>query len=100
MSVNIPRREESSYAYQYSNDYADPQRIIEIYTDSVTLALSSKNQETATNRYWLAVETYHQLMSMPLSQNIKSTLQQKTEQMVEQFPEKVVINEINGLMEK
>jgi hypothetical protein len=67
MTMNsIPAWATSKYAGQYARA-VDSQRIVEISADSHKIALFSKNPETAGDRFALAVEVYHQIMSMPVS---------------------------------
>jgi hypothetical protein len=68
--------------------------------DSCRIALSSKNPETAGDRFDLAVETYHQLMSMRPSSDILMLVQQPMVNLVELFPVQVILNEAIGLREK
>ena len=99
MALQIPARDASKYAGHYARVF-DPQRIFEIFTDSYQIALSSKNPGTAGDRFHLAVETYHQLMSMGLSANDSNAVQEQMENLVSLFPVKVVMNEALGLKEK
>ena len=99
MAVKIPSRNESKYSGQYASAF-DPQRIMQIFDDSQRIALSSKNPNTAGDRFELAVETYHQLLSMGLPAGEKQSLQKTMEQLAESFPSQVVINEARGLREK
>ena len=62
----IPDRSRSRYAGQYAESVF-PDRLFEIFADSERLAMTSKNPDTAGTRFDLAVEVYHQLMSLKLS---------------------------------
>ena len=99
MATQIPTRNTSKYAGQYADTY-DSQRIVEIFTDSYKIALTSKNPDTAGDRFALAVETYHQLMCMGPSAEVRGSVQQAMEALVELFPAQVVANEALGLREK
>ncbi len=99
MAVKIPGRNESKYSGQYASAF-DPQRIMQIFDDSQRIALSSKNPNTAGDRFELAVETYHQLLSMGLSRGEKRQLTKRMEELVELFPSQVIINEARGLRDK
>ena len=99
MATQIPTRNTSKYAGHYAGTF-DSQRIVEIFMDSYKIALSSKNPDTAGDRFALAVETYHQLMSMGPSADVRGAVQQAMENMVELFPAQVVANEAIGLLEK
>ena len=99
MSAQIPARNTSKYAGQYAGTI-DSQRIVQIFEDSYKIALSSKNPDTASDRFALAVETYHQLMSMRLLTDIRASVQRRMEHLVESFPAQVVANEALGLREK
>jgi hypothetical protein len=99
MAVEIPSRKTSKYAGQYADTF-DSQRIVEIFTDSHRIALSSKNPDTASDRFSLAVEAYHQLMSMTISADVRATLRQAMESLVALFPVQVMANEALGLREK
>jgi hypothetical protein len=99
MVAHIPTRNTSKYAEQYAGTF-DSQRIVEIFADSYTISLSSKNPETAGDRFALAVEAYHQLMSMGPSAEVRGPVQQAMENLVALFPAQVVANEALGLREK
>jgi hypothetical protein len=99
MAAQIPTRNTSKYAGQYAGTF-DSQRIVEIFADSYKIALSSKNPDTAGDRFALAVEAYHQLMSMGPSADVRGSVQQAMENLVELFPAQVVANEALGLREK
>lgn len=99
MAAQIPTRNTSKYAGQYTGTF-DSQRIVEIFTESYKIALSSKNPDTAGDRFDLAVEAYHQLMSMGPSADLRESVQQTMENLVEMFPAQVVANEALGLREK
>jgi thioesterase domain-containing protein len=74
--------------------------MVEIFVDSYKIALSSKNPDTARDRFALAVEAYHQLISMGPSADVRGSVQQAMENLVELFPAQVVANEALGLREK
>jgi hypothetical protein len=99
MATQIPARDTSKYAGQYTGTIGC-QRIVEIIKDSCRIALSSKNPETAADRFELAVEAYHQLMSMRPSADILKIVQEQMVNMVELFPAQVIANEALGLREK
>jgi hypothetical protein len=99
MATKIPARDTSKYAGQYIGTVGC-QRMVEIFTDSYRIALSSKNPETAGDRFDLAVEAYHQLMSMRPSADILKSVQQQMSNLVELFPAQVIANEALGLREK
>jgi hypothetical protein len=99
MAAPIPTRNTSKYAGQYTGTF-DSQRIVEIFGDSYKIALSSKNPDTAGDRFALAVEAYHQFMSMGPSADVRGSVQQAMENLVELFPAQVVANEALGLREK
>jgi hypothetical protein len=99
MAAQIPTRNTSKYVGQYAGTF-DSQRIVEIFADSYKIALSSKNPDTAGDRFALAVEAYHQIMSMGPSADVRESVQQAMENLVELFPAQVVTNEALGLREK
>lgn len=99
MAAQIPARNTSKYAGRYAGTL-DPQRMVEIFADSHRIALSSKNPDTAGDRFALAVEAYHQLMSMAASAEVRGRVQQSMETLAELFPTQVVVNEALGLREK
>ena len=99
MATQIPTRNTSKYAGQYARTI-DTQRIVEIFTDSCKIALSSKNPDTAGDRFALAVEAYHQLMFMGPPSDVRGSVQQAMENLVELFPTQFVANEALGLREK
>jgi thioredoxin-like negative regulator of GroEL len=100
MTMNsIPARATSKYAGQYARAF-DSQRIVEIFADSHKIALSSKNPETARDRFALAVEAYHQIMSMPVSGDVRSSIHDAMVTLVDHFPAQLAANESLGLREK
>jgi len=99
LARTIPPRTASRYCGQYEGTL-DPQRILEIFSDSHKLALSSKNPETAVTRFELAIEAYHQAVSMPIDEASRASLHRAMENLAESFPEQVIVNEAVGLAEK
>ncbi len=97
--VQIPPRNTLKYGGHYAGALGS-QRMVEIFADSYKIALSSKNPETAGDRFALAVEAYYQFMSMESSAESRVALQQAMEELVELFPTQVVANEALGLREK
>ena len=99
MATQIPARSASKYCGQYAGAF-DAQRIIEIFGDSHRIALSSKNPETAGDRFALAVEAYHQIMSMDVPNDVRASVQNAMQALADTFPTQVVANEALGLREK
>lgn len=97
--AQIPARETSQYCGQYAQAF-DAGRIIEIFEDSRRIALSSKNPETAHSRFELAVEAYHQIMSMKVPGGTRTTIHSEMQGLVDAFPYQVVVNEALELREK
>jgi hypothetical protein len=97
--AQIPPRNSSKYAGHYAGTLGS-QRMVEIFADSYQIALSSKNADTANDRFALAVEAYHQFMSMESSAEVRTAMQRAMEELVELFPTQVVANEALGLREK
>ena len=97
--AQIPPRNSSKYAGHYAGALGS-QRMVEIFADSYQIALSSKNADTANDRFALAVEAYHQFMSMESSAEVRASMQRAMEELVELFPTQVVANEALGLREK
>jgi len=97
--AQIPSRSTSKYSGHYSRTLGS-QRVAEIFADSYKIALSSKNPDTAQDRFDLAVETYHQFMSMEPANEIRAAVQQAMGELVELFPIQVLANEALGLREK
>jgi len=95
----IPERSTSRYAGQYARSI-DPQRLLEMFTDSHKIALNSKTPSTARARFELAVEAYHQLLSMGLPSDVRSSIQNAMTTLVDQFPSQVCLNEALGLCTK
>ena len=95
----IPDRSTSRYAGQYARS-VDPQRLLEIFTDSHKIALNSKDPTTARARFELAVEAYHQLMSMGLLADLRSSVQDAMTALADQFAIQVCLNEVLGLCAK
>lgn len=99
MATSIPPRSASRYAGQYA-ETVDAQRMLEIFADSLDIAVSSKNPETATARYELAIEAHYQAMSMPIAAETRRALEDSMERLAESFPTLVLVNEAVGLSEK
>lgn len=99
MAAQIPARNTSKYAGHYAGTLGS-QRMVEIFADSYKIALSSKNPDTAGDRFALAVEVYHQLISMEPAAEARAAVQRAMEELVELFPTQVVANEALGLREK
>lgn len=97
--AQIPARNTSKYAGQYARTLGS-QRMVEIFADSYKISLSSKNPDTARDRFALAVESYHQFMSMESAKEARAPMQQAMEELAELFPTQVVANEALGLLEK
>lgn len=97
--AQIPPRSTSKYAGQYAATLGS-QRMAEIFADSYTIALSSKNPDTANDRFDLAVEAYYQFISMESSAPARTAVHQAMEELVELFPIQVIANEALGLREK
>ena len=95
----IPERSTSRYAGHYAQS-VDPQRLLEIFTDSHKIALNSKDPATARSRFELAVEAYHQVMSMGLPADLRSSVQDAMTTLADQFPTQVFLNEALGLCAK
>jgi len=74
--------------------------LLEIFNDSNKIALNSKEPATARARFELAVEAYHQLMSMGLPANVRSSVQDAMATLADQFPIRVCVNEALGLCAK
>ena len=99
MATPIPTRNTSKYSGHYAGTL-DSRRMVEIFADSYKIALSSENPDTAGDRFALAVEAYYQFMSMEPSAEVRATVQQAMEELVELFPTQVIANEALGLREK
>jgi succinate dehydrogenase/fumarate reductase flavoprotein subunit len=98
-AAQIPTRNTSKYAGQYAGTLGS-QRMVEILVDSYKIALSSKNPDAAHDRFALAVEAYHQFMSMEPAEEVRASVQKAMEELVELFPTQVLANEALGLLEK
>lgn len=99
MASPIPPRSSSRYSGQYVGTI-DAQRMLEIFTDSVNIALSSKNPDTATARFELAIEAYYHAVSMPIPAATRQSLTASMEKLAASFPTQVLVNEAVGLSEK
>lgn len=91
----IPERSTSSYAGQYAR-CVDPQRLIQILTESMALALNSQNPDTAGSRYELAIEAYHQLLTLPLPASDRVQIQASMAALTRELPAKMCMNEARG----
>jgi hypothetical protein len=72
----------------------------EIFADSYEIALSSKNPNTAKDRFDLAIESYYQFMDMETAVEARAAVHHAMEELVGRFPIQVVANEVLGLREK
>jgi len=91
----IPERSSGRYAQQYAAT-GDSERLLQILTESTTIALQSKDPDTAAARYDLAVEAYHQLRVLNAHQSVHETVLA----MVTVFPTQVRLNAATGLVAK
>lgn len=99
MPVIIPPRDESKYAWQYS-EVIDLRRVVEIFSDSYKIAFTSKKPDTAHDRFDLALEAFYQIMSMQPPASVRDPVQDAMEELAQYFPIQVLINEAEGLREK
>jgi hypothetical protein len=97
--TQIPDRSTSRYAGHYARA-VDPQRLIQILSESHAVALNSQVPSTAQARFELAVEAYHQLMAMTLPMDVRLSLEESMINLADQFPVHVCLNEANGLRTK
>jgi hypothetical protein len=98
-NMTIPERKESQYFGQYSR-VVDVDRLIQIFQESGKLAVESRNPETARSRYDLAIECYHQLMSLHISRGLQKSTKNAMEILVSRFPSQACMNEALGLCDK
>ena len=84
MTNPIPSRETSRYSGHYARSI-DSGRLIAIFRDSVRIAMESKRPDTARARFELAVELYHQLVSMRLPSNAEPTLHLSMQALADEF---------------
>lgn len=96
---DIPARDTSKYAGHYAGAF-DATRLVDIFSDSYRIALSSKNPDTARDRFALAVEAYHQIVSMSVAAEVHASVLKNMSTLAETFEARVVINEALGLREK
>lgn len=92
----IPARASSPYAGQYAR-VTDGARLLEIFSESRNLALSSKVPATARGRFDLSVEAYHQLMSLELPEDLQSSIHETMLTLAGRFPIQSCLNEATGL---
>lgn len=95
----IPARDTSKYAGHYAGA-SDALRLVEIFSDSYRIALSSKNPDTARDRFALAVEAYHEIMSRKVAGDVRALVLKDMSALAETFEGQVVINEALGLRQK
>lgn len=95
----VPARSSSRYAGHYDR-CDDAPRLLEILTESVDLALSSRVRATAQERFELAVELYHQLISLPLPDALRAEVEDATLALCARFPTQIRLNEAAGLCSK
>lgn len=98
-AFHIPARDTSKYEGHYAGAF-DATRLVDILSDSCRIALSSKNPDTARDRFALAVEAYHQIVSMSLAAEVRASVDKHMSALAETFESLVVINEALGLREK
>lgn len=99
MTVVIPPRTESQYARHYVNTI-DVRRMVEIFSDSYKIAMTSKKPDTARDRFDLALEAFYQIMSLNPPRELRQPVQEAIEDMVQHFPVQVLMNEAQGIREK
>lgn len=93
--TTIPDRASTRYAQQYAGS-VDPDRLIQICTDAVSIALQSKDPDTAEARRDLAIEAYHQLRELNAHHAIHETIVT----MLNEFPVCVRLNAARGMVAK
>ena len=99
MPIDIPSRGASKYCNQYAR-VQDTQRLIQILTESGQIAMNSRIPKTAQSRYELAIEAHHQVLTLRLDGQVRQSIIESTEILVDRFPSQVCMNEALGLCDK
>ena len=95
----IPLRTASRYAGQYAKTI-DLSNIVRIFEDSVKLASTSKNEETATTRYELAIEAYHQIVAMEPPSGVSEAARATMANLASTFQQTMSLNTAQGFIDK
>ncbi len=82
----MKKRSDLVHAYHYK-DCFDIERLVQIYTESCEIAVTSKNMTTAENRYDLALEAHYQLLDVGVDWDREKSIVKSTNDMVEIFPD-------------
>jgi hypothetical protein len=96
---SIPPRGLLVHAQDYEG-CVDAERLRTILRESIAIARSSKNPDTAHDRFGLAIEAYHQLGSLRIAPDERRELDAVVQDVASQFPILVRLNEAAGLVEK
>lgn len=98
-NVTIPDRKERQYSGHYSR-VVDVDRLIQVFQESGKLAVESRKPDTAHSRYDLAIECYHQIMSLRINRGLRKSTKNAMEVLASCFPSQVCMNEALGLCDK
>ena len=75
-------------------------RMVEIFSDSIHIALDSKNPETAKIRYDLSLETYHEILAHAAPSPDLDYVTRLMKRVVALYPAMLCINQAIGCMDK
>lgn len=97
-SVEIPERKVSRFANQY-RDYADLQQLLDLLEKAGMEAMTSKNIKLAQSSYELAIEIYHQILSLKPKAELRRTATDAMLTVAERYPGQHCMNEALSLCE-
>jgi len=89
--VRIPTRHESRYAGQYAG-MKDLKSLIDQLAQTADRAVTSRNNKMAQSSYELAIELYHQILSLRPEQELRQLSEQAMKELVGRYPGLVAVN--------
>ena len=92
-------RQDTRYFGQYSQSIG-AQRPLEIFEDSVAIARSSRNPDTAQSRYELALEAYRAARTFRLPRETARHLDETYVALRRDFPTLKASNQVKGLIDQ
>jgi hypothetical protein len=96
MPYPIPARSATACYTQVT----DVQRLLQIFSESHTHALNSRNPDTANSRFGTCVEIYYQISALCPGTDLEEKITQATQALADCFPSVVCINESLGICDK
>jgi thioredoxin-like negative regulator of GroEL len=97
--VRIPARNESRYAGQYAG-IENLQILTDKLVQAAEKAVTSRNHKVAQSNYEIAIELYHQVLSLRPDRELKSLSKQAMMQLVGRYPGLSAVNRAVALCDR